>query len=111
MIIAKCCRISVCGSIYMIMSVGIERYLAVCRPHHYHQVQAQSYRALVYIIPALTAAVLINITKFMEFEERLTILEENGDCIVCCSDCPLVQCSTGCVRMCGNYQEGNIVWF
>ena len=36
--------------------------------HHYHQVQAQSYRALVYIIPALAAAVLINITKFMEVE-------------------------------------------
>ena len=52
----------------MIMSVGIERYLAVCRPHHYHQVQAQSYRSLVYIIPALAAAVLINITKFMEVE-------------------------------------------
>ena len=48
---------SVCASIYLIISVGFERYLAVCRPHHYHQVQGQNYRALAYIIPALIAAV------------------------------------------------------
>ena len=57
-----------CGSINLIISVGIERYLAVCRPHHYRQVQAQSYRALAYIIPALLGAIVINITKFMEVE-------------------------------------------
>merc|ERR1711963_262973 len=34
-------RISICASIYMIISVGIERYLAVCRPHHFRQVQTQ----------------------------------------------------------------------
>ena len=37
-------RISVVASIYMIISVGIERYLAVCRPHHFRQVQTQTYR-------------------------------------------------------------------
>ena len=62
------CRISVCASIYLIISVGIERYLAVCRPHHYRQVQTQNYRALAYIIPALLVAIIINITKFMEVE-------------------------------------------
>merc|ERR1712227_78920 len=31
-------RISICASIYMIISVGIGRYLAVCRPHHFRKV-------------------------------------------------------------------------
>ena len=37
-------RICVCASIYLIISVGIERYLAVCRPHHFRQVQGQHCR-------------------------------------------------------------------
>ena len=28
-------RISFCASIFLIIGVGVERFLAVCRPHHY----------------------------------------------------------------------------
>lgn len=61
-------RICFCASIYLIIGVGVERYLAVCRPHHYREVQGRSNRALMYILPALACAVLINMTKFLEVE-------------------------------------------
>ena len=61
-------RISVCGSIYLIIAVCVERYLAVCRPHHYREVQGRSNRVIMYIFPALLAAVIINVTKFFEVE-------------------------------------------
>ena len=61
-------RICFCASIYLIIGVGVERYLAVCRPHHYREVQGRSNRALMYILPAMVFAVIINITKFMEVE-------------------------------------------
>ena len=51
-----------CSSIYIMMAVGVERFLAVCRPHHYREVQTRSSRVLYYILPALTAAILVNIT-------------------------------------------------
>ena len=63
-----CCRICFCASIYLIIGVGVERYLAVCRPHHYREVQGRSNRALMYILPALACAVVINMTKFLEVE-------------------------------------------
>merc|ERR1712198_98764 len=63
-----CYRIALCASIYMIISVGIERYLAVCRPHHFRQVQTQNYRVLVYIIPAVLIAVLVSLPRFVEVE-------------------------------------------
>ena len=59
-------RISVCGSIYLIMSVGVERYLAVCKPHHYREVQGRSKRVIMYLLPALLAALVVNLTKFFE---------------------------------------------
>ena len=31
-------RITLVSSIFLIVGTGIERYLAVCRPHHYHRV-------------------------------------------------------------------------
>ena len=48
--------------------MGVERYLAVCRPHHYREVQGKRNRALMYIFPALACAVMINVTKFMEVD-------------------------------------------
>ena len=27
-----------CASIFLLIGTGVERYLAVCRPHHYHTV-------------------------------------------------------------------------
>ena len=38
-------RISLCVSIYLMIGVGIERYTAVCRPHHFRQVQMENYRS------------------------------------------------------------------
>ena len=37
-------RISLCISIYLMIGVGIERFIAVCRPHHFRQVQTDNYR-------------------------------------------------------------------
>ena len=31
-------RITLVSSIFLIVGTGIERYLAVCKPHHYHRV-------------------------------------------------------------------------
>ena len=59
-------RICVCSSIYLIIAVGVERYLAVCRPHHYREVQGRSKRVVMYILPALLAAIMVNVTKFFE---------------------------------------------
>ena len=50
------------------IGVSVERYLAVCRPHHYREVQGRSKRVIIYILPALLAALAINITKFFEVE-------------------------------------------
>ena len=61
-----CCRISVCASIYLIIAVGVERYLAVCRPHHYREIQGRSNRVIMYLLPALLASLAINVTKFFE---------------------------------------------
>ena len=59
---------SVCASIYLIIAVGVERYLAVFRPHHYREVQGRSNRVIIYILPALLAALSINVTKLFEVE-------------------------------------------
>jgi len=61
-------RICFCASIYLIIGVGVERFLAVCKPHHYREVQGRRNRALMYILPALACAVIINVTKFLEVE-------------------------------------------
>ena len=55
-----------CASIYLIIAVGVERFLAVCRPHHYREVQGRSKRVVMYILPALLAALAVNVTKFFE---------------------------------------------
>ena len=59
-------RICLCASIYLIMAVGVERYLAVCRPHHYREVQARTNRSTTYISLALGAAVTVCLPRFAE---------------------------------------------
>ena len=59
-------RIVLCLSIFLILAVCVERYTAVCRPHHYREGQASSSRLLCYLLPALLAALLVNLTKFLE---------------------------------------------
>ena len=61
-------RICLCASIYLIMAVGVERYLAVCRPHHYREVQQRSNRAATYITLAITGAALVCLPRFLEVE-------------------------------------------
>jgi len=61
-------RISLCASIYLMMSVAIERYIAVCRPHHYREVQSDSTRSLLYILPSLCVATGVNCSRFLETE-------------------------------------------
>ena len=48
------------------MAVGVERYLAVCRPHHYRQVQGLTNRAATYISLALLGALGVCIPRFLE---------------------------------------------
>ena len=57
-----------CLSICLIIAVAVERYLAVCRPHHFREVQGRSNRVIMYILPTFLVAVAINVTKFFEIE-------------------------------------------
>merc|ERR1712079_298440 len=68
-----------CSSIYIMMAVGVERFLAVCRPHHYREVQARSRRLMYYILLALAASVLVNVTKFLEVK-TVTVCYDYREC-------------------------------
>jgi len=68
-------RISLCASIFLIISVAIERYLAVCRPHHYREIQTDSSRCLRYILPSLLAAFVVNLSRFFETETARICLD------------------------------------
>ena len=62
-------RITLCASIYMVVSVAIERYLAVCFPLDYQSQrsgQKAKQRAWLYVLPAVIAALIINIPRFLE---------------------------------------------
>ena len=59
---------SICSSIFLLIGVSVERYLAVRRPHHYREVQSRSNRVIFYVLPACLAAIAINATKFLEVE-------------------------------------------
>ena len=72
-------RITLCASIYLTMSMGVERYLAGCRPHHFREVQGRAHRVLVYILPSLLTAILVNSTRFMEIQ-IVTFCYDFSDC-------------------------------
>jgi len=59
-------RFSLCCSIFIVVSVSVERFLAVTKPHH--RFASQQDRALLYILPCLLAAVIVNVPKFFETE-------------------------------------------
>ena len=61
--------VSLTGSIYMTMAITIERFLAVCRPHYYRDVNTRISpvkKVLMYAIPVSTFAIIVNIPKFLE---------------------------------------------
>ncbi|XP_059079572.1 uncharacterized protein LOC131877799 isoform X2 [Tigriopus californicus] len=74
-------RITLCASIYMVIGVAIERYLAVCFPHDYQSMSTQKNRALYYILPAMFTALFINIPRFLETQsiERTYFYEDCSD--------------------------------
>lgn len=76
-------RITLCASIYLIIGVAIERYLAVCRPHHYREVQTQGSRAFLYILPSLLLALAVNTSRFLE-TETASVCVDFSSCM--CSD-------------------------
>ena len=63
------------------VSVAIERYLAVCRPHHYREVQSNTSRSLIYILPSLLMAVGVNSSRYAWGEDKVstTVLQILGD--------------------------------
>jgi len=53
-----------------VLSIAVERFLAVCRPHQYREMQGRKNRSLHYILPVLVFSFLINVPKWMEIETR-----------------------------------------
>eukprot|EP00092_Neocalanus_flemingeri_P018501 GFUD01020026.1.p1 GENE.GFUD01020026.1~~GFUD01020026.1.p1 ORF type:complete len:416 (-),score=82.55 GFUD01020026.1:407-1654(-) len=68
-------RITMVASIFLIMGTAIERYLAVCRPHHYHKIQDRPHRALAYILPSIGAAILVNLPRFFDTEVKTRCMD------------------------------------
>jgi hypothetical protein len=64
-------RITMCCSVFLVMASAVERYLAVCRPHHFRIIQHRPWRSLSYILPCLAAAVLMNVPRFWDTEVAL----------------------------------------
>ena len=44
--------------------------------------------------------------KYTPFEERIKLLRANGDCELCCGDCPKGDCQAKYKRTCGGGKEG-----
>ena len=44
--------------------------------------------------------------KYTPFEERIKLLRENGDCDLCCGDCPKNNCQSKTKRTCGGGKDG-----
>lgn len=60
-------RITLCASINMMVAVAIERFLAVCFPHDYQGSSNRgTKRVLLYVLPAMSIAILINVSRFWE---------------------------------------------
>ena len=58
--------ISLLVSVYLVVGISVERWLAVCKPHLFRELQAWSWRSLVYILPAVFLSFVVNIPKWLE---------------------------------------------
>merc|ERR1719481_648354 len=61
-------RISLVASIYIVLSIAVERYLAVCKPHLFREIQSWTNRFLIYILPVLLFSFIINIPRWLDIE-------------------------------------------
>ena len=61
-------RVSLLVSIYLVVGISVERWLAVCKPHLYREIQTRRWRSLLYIAPAIGLSFLVNIPKWLESE-------------------------------------------
>ena len=75
---------SVCSfvaSIYIVLSIAVERFLAVCRPHQYREMQGRRNRSLLYICPVLIFSFVINIPKWMDIRTvRIPLCYDYSNC-------------------------------
>ena len=56
------------ASIFMTMAIALERFVAINDPHNYRM--NRRYRTRTYVCSVTIAAILLNISKFFEFEEK-----------------------------------------
>ena len=59
-------RLSLCCSIFIVVSITVERFLAVTKPHY--RLISNVKRAVCYIVPCVILAILLNFSKFFETE-------------------------------------------
>ena len=64
-------NVILCYSIFLVMAIAFERFLAVCYPYDYRAMastQTVSKRVMKLTLPIFVVAVIINIPKFLETE-------------------------------------------
>ena len=44
--------------------------------------------------------------KYTQYNDRIKLLKENGDCQICCGDCPSGNCQAKTKRICGGGKDG-----
>lgn len=67
--------VTLCASVYMTVALTIERWLAVCKPITYrnmNQTMSTSRRVAMYVTPVAVVSICLNIPKFMENEVKET---------------------------------------
>ena len=68
------CHISTTASVFMTLSLTVERFYAVCSPHSYqHRVAMRGHYCILlsYIIPTIIATVILNIPRIMQLLDVL----------------------------------------
>ena len=86
--------VSFTGSIYMTLAITVERYMAVCHPHRYRELNSTMRpicRALIYTMPVATFAIVINVPKFFEtkvttFPYQQIHFDKKGGMGIACED-------------------------